>query len=300
MGNLNKLKRNASDQVFDIINNLIMCIVLFLILYPLYFIVIASISDPYAVNAGRVIFFPKGLTIEGYTRVLEHAPLWRGYKNTITYVLLGTTVNLSLTLTGGYALSRKDLVGRRAFSLLIVFTMIFNGGLIPRFLVVKNLGLYDSMWALILPGAITVYNLIVARTFFENTIPNELLESAFIDGCTNFKFFASIVLPLSPAIIAVLALFYGVSHWNSFFDALIYLKSESKNPLQIVLRELLITFEVLQSESVGDASTLEAKQRIADIMRFAVIIVSSVPIIAVYPFLQKYFIKGIMIGAIKG
>ena len=189
---------------------------LFLILYPLYFIVIASISDPYAVNAGRVIFFPKGITVEGYARVLEHAPLWRGYKNTIIYVLLGTSVNLALTLSGGYALSRKDLVGRRIFSLLIVFTMIFNGGLIPRFLVVKKLGLYDSMWALILPGAITVYNLIVARTFFENTIPYELLESAFIDGCTNFRFFARIVLPLSPAIIAVLALFYGVAHWNSF------------------------------------------------------------------------------------
>ena len=294
------VNESKSDLIFDRINIFIMICVFIIVLYPLYFIVIASISDPYAVNSGKVILFPKGITLEGYSRVFEHAPLWNGYKNTIIYTLLGTAINVILTLCGGYVLSRRDLVGRNFLSKFVVFTMIFNGGLIPRFLVVKNLGLYDSIWSLILPGAISVYNLIVCKSFFESTIPTELLDSAYIDGCNNIKFFIRIVLPISPAIIAVLILFYAVGHWNSYFDALIYLKSPEKNPLQIVLRDLLVTFEVMQGDAVGDAGTLEAKQKIADIMRFAIIIVSSAPVIIIYPFLQKYFIKGIMVGSIKG
>ena len=289
----------SSDRVFDFCNVLFMCLLLFIILYPLWFIVIASVSDPDMVTRGEVIFWIKGATSEGYRRVLEYAPLWMGYRNTILYVFVGTSINLLLTITGAYALSRRDLVGRRFISLLIVFTMIFNGGLIPRFIVVRNLGIYDTMWALVLPSAITVYNLIIARTFFENTIPGELYESASIDGCGNFRFFLKIVLPLSPSIIAVLVLFYGVMHWNAFFDALIYLQSSEKSPLQLVLRDLLITHEVLQGDVVGDSETLELKQRIADLIRYGVIIVSSLPIIMVYPFLQKYFVKGVMLGAIK-
>lgn len=290
----------SSDKIFDFFNIFLMIVILSAVLYPLWFVIIASVSNPDMVTRGEVILWIKGATLEGYRRLMDYNPLWRGYRNTIIYVLLGTAINLVLTITGAYALSRKDLVGRRFFSLMIVFTMIFNGGLIPRFLIVRDLGLYDTMWALILPGAVAVYNLIIARTFFENTIPNELYESASMDGCGNLRFFVKVVLPLSPSIIAVLVLFYGVIHWNSFFDALIYLRSSEKSPLQLVLRDLLITFEVLQGEVVGDSDTLALKQQIADLIRYGVIIVSSLPIIAVYPFLQRYFVKGVMIGAIKG
>jgi putative aldouronate transport system permease protein len=293
-------RKFSSDKIFDFFNVLLMLVILFVVLYPLWFIVIASVSDPDMVMRGEVILRVKGATLEGYRRLMDYFPLWQGYRNTIIYVAVGTTINLVLTITGAYALSRRDLAGRRFFSLMIVFTMIFNGGLIPRFLVVRNLGIYDTMWALILPGAVAVYNLIIARTFFESTIPNELYESASIDGCGNLRFFVLVVLPLSPSIIAVLVLFYGVAHWNSFFDALIYLRSSGKSPLQLVLRDLLITFEVLQGEVVGDSDTLALKQQIADLIRYGVIIVSSLPVIAVYPFLQRYFVKGVMVGAIKG
>lgn len=296
---LSKRTKISSDHIFDAGNMLFMGLLLFIIIYPLWFIVIASVSDPDMVIRGEVVFWIKGFTTEGYRRLMEYSPLWIGYRNTLLYVVVGTSINLLLTLTSAYALSRRDLVGRRFFSLFIVFTMIFNGGLIPRFLVVLNLGIYDTIWALVLPGAVTVYNLIVARTFFENTIPNEMYESASIDGCGNFRFFIKIVLPLSSSIIAVLVLFYGVMHWNSFFDALIYMQSPEKSPLQLVLRDLLIVNEVLQGEVVGDSETLEMKQRIADLIRYGVIIVSSLPIIMVYPFLQKYFVKGVMLGAIK-
>ncbi len=290
-------KRSGSDLAFDIINTLLLSIALLTVLYPLYYIVIASVSDPNAVNTGKVILLPVDLTIEGYKKVFAYDTLWQAYGNTIKYVLIGTSINLALTLTGAYALSRRELAGRRFFMLMITFTMIFSGGLIPTFLTVKGLGMYNTMWALVIPNAIGAYNLIVARTFFETSIPYELVESANIDGCSDIRFFLNIVLPLSPAIIAVMILFYGVAHWNSFFNALIYLKDRSLNPLQLELRELLITQQAIQNL---DAESIFQVQRTADIMKFAAIIVSSVPIIAVYPFLQRFFVKGVMIGAIKG
>ena len=295
----NKKRKISSDHIFDLGNVILMSLLLFVVLYPLWFIIIASVSNPDMVYRGEVIFWVKGATIEGYRRVMEYSPLWQGYRNTILYVLVGTSINLLLTLTGAYALSRRDLVGRRFFSLFIVFTMIFNGGLIPRFLVVRNLGIYDTMWALVLPGAIAVYNLIVTRTFFENTIPNELFESASIDGCGNFRFFIRIVLPLSPSIIAVMTLFYGVMHWNAFFDALIYLRSSSKSPLQLVLRDILIASQNLQADYT-DIESIGLQQRIAETVKYGVIVAASIPVLLVYPFLQRYFIKGIMIGSIKG
>ncbi len=290
-------KRSGSDLAFDIVNTLLLSIALLTVLYPLYYIVIASVSDPNAVNTGKVILLPVDLTIEGYKKVFAYETLWQAYGNTIKYVLIGTSINLALTLTGAYALSRRELAGRRFFMLMITFTMIFSGGLIPTFLTVKGLGMYNTMWALVIPNAIGAYNFIVARTFFETSIPYELVESANIDGCSDIRFFLNIVLPLSPAIIAVMILFYGVAHWNSFFNALIYLKDRSLNPLQLELRELLITQQAIQNL---DAESIFQVQRTADIMKFAAIIVSSVPIIAVYPFLQRFFVKGVMIGAIKG
>jgi putative aldouronate transport system permease protein len=211
---------------------------------------------------------------------------------------VGTFVNVIITIPGAYALSRKDLVGRNVMMMMVTFTMIFNGGLIPTYLLVLKLGLYNSMWALILPVAVSAWNLIVARTFFQQTIPDELLEAATLDGCSNFQFFMLVVLPLSQSIIAVMVLFYAVNHWNGYFNALIYLKSPDKYPLQLVLRNIL--FENSLGDMVEDASTLAAQQRMGDLIKYGVIMASSLPLLILYPFLQRYFIQGVMIGAVKG
>lgn len=294
---IKKNRRSRNDIIFDIINTSVLFIALLLVLYPLYYIVIASVSSPTAVNTGSVVFGPKDFTLEGYQKVFAYEPLWNAYGNTIKYVVVGTCINLLLTITSAYALSRKEVYGRKTIMLLITFTMIFNGGIIPTYIVVKNYGLLNTMWALILPTAVVPYNLIVARTFFESSIPYELVESANIDGCTDFRFFLSIALPLSKSIIAVLALFYGVAHWDSYFPALIYLTKRELNPLQLELRELLITQQAINNL---DAESIQEVMRTSDIMKFAVIIVSSVPVIAIYPFMQRFFVKGVMIGAIKG
>ena len=269
-----------------------------MVAYPLYFIVIASVSDPTAVYAGRVVLWPASFTLEGYRRILDYASFFTGYRNTILYTLVGTAVNVAITIPGAYALSRKDLVGRNFLMMGITFTMIFSGGLIPTYLLVIQLNLYNTMWALILPAAVSSWNFIVARTFFQQTIPDELLEAATLDGAGNTQFFLRIVLPLSKSIIAVMVLFYAVNHWNSYFNALIYLKSAEKYPLQLVLRNIL--FENSLGDMVEDASTLALQQRLGDLIKYGIIIASSLPLLILYPFLQRYFIQGVMIGAVKG
>ncbi len=298
-GRIQRVRLSAQDALFDAANYVILSLALLAVLYPLYFIVIASFSDPAYVNAGQVLLLPKGITFEGYARILAHAELWNGYRNTVFYTILGTTINVSLTLTAGYALSRKDLAGRRLVTRLLVFTMLFQGGLIPRYLLVKNLGMTNTIWAMVIPNAVTVWNLIIARTFFQSTIPDEMLEAAVMDGCSTTRFFFRIVLPLSPAIIAVLTLFYGVGHWNAFFDALIFLRNKKLYPLQIILRDILIAAQ-LQNEMVSDAESIEEKMRVAETIKYGVIIFASIPVLILYPFLQRYFVKGVLIGAIKG
>lgn len=293
------LKKTRSDKLFDILNYTLLSIILLTVLYPLYFICIASISNPVEVYQGNVKLLPKGITLNGYQRIFNEKSIWIGYQNSLLYAVVGTFINITLTLTGGYVLSRKDLPGRNIFAALIVFTMFFNGGLIPRYLIVMNLGWINKIWAMVIPNAINVFNLIVARTFFQTTIPDELLEAAEIDGCSDFQFFIRIVLPLSKAITAVLILYYGVAHWNAYFDALIYLREESKYPLQIILRNILIANE-MQASMAQDAETVSAQQKIADLIKYGVIIVSTLPLLILYPFLQRYFVKGVMIGAIKG
>lgn len=278
-------------------NYIILTIALLLVSYPLYFIVIASISDPSAVYAGKVVLFPQGFTLDGYKRILEYESFFTGYRNTILYTLVGTAVNVVITIPGAYALSRKDLVGRNVIMMGITFTMIFSGGLIPSYLLVLDLNLYNTMWALILPVAVSAWNLIVARTFFQQSIPDELLEAARLDGSDNFRFFFSIVLPLSKSIIVVMILFYAVSHWNSYFNAMIYLKDVDKHPLQLILRSIL--FENSLGDMVEDAATLAAQQKLGDLIKYGVIIASSLPLMILYPFLQRYFIQGVMIGAVK-
>lgn len=292
-------RRSKEDKVFDIINFFLVAIILILVVYPLYFIVIASFSDPNMIYDGKVWLLPKELTFEGYERIFQDSKIWLGYKNSIVYTVVGTIVNVSFTLMAAYALSRKDLYGRNVIMFLFLMTMFFSGGLIPTYLVVKNLGLLNTMWALILPKAVAVWNVIVAKTFFETSIPNELLEAAKMDGCSDAKFFWKIVLPLSKPIVAVMVLFYAVGHWNSYFDALIYLNNENLYPLQLILRNILIQNEA-STMMISDLDSLAAKQRVSELIKYGVIIVASIPLLIVYPFVQKYFVKGVMIGGIKG
>ena len=293
------LRRTRGDEIFDVLNTTLMMLVLLVVIYPLYFVVIASFSSPEQVNAGRVWLLPRGITLEGYSRIFQDQTIWRGYRNTITYTVLGRVVNMVLTIPETYSLSRKDFVVINSLTLLFAFTTFFAGGLIPRYLLVRSLGMVNTIWAMVIPNAVLVWNVVVARTFFQHNIPRELLEAAVMDGCGNSRFFVSIVLPLSRAILAVMVLFYAVGHWNSFFPALIYLRDAEMYPLQIVLRDILIQAEV-QSQMMEDATAIEEQQRLGELIKYGAIIVASVPVLMLYPFLQKYFVRGIMIGAIKG
>ena len=296
---MNTLTRTRGDAVFDAINVMLMALTMVLILYPLYFVVIASISNPDQVNAGRVWFIPREITFDGYRRIMNNRTIWTGYGNTIIYAVAGTAINLLLTIPAAYALSRRDFMGRDFFMILFTFTMFFAGGLIPLYLLVRSLGMLNTRWAMVLPNAILVWNLIVARTFFQHSIPAELLEAARMDGCTNRRFFVSVVLPLSPALLAVMVLFYAVGHWNSFFHALVFLRSERLYPLQLVLRDILLAAQ-MQETMVDDVRAAREQMRIADSIRYGSIIVASLPVLILYPFLQRYFVQGVMIGAIKG
>ena len=294
----NGIALSRADKVFDVMDYILLTIAFLLVAYPLYFVIIASVSDPIAVYEGRVIIWPIKPTLEGYARIFSYDSLFVGYKNTILYTLIGTSINVVMTVTAGYALSRRELVGRNVMMMGVMFTMIFSGGMIPNYLLVRSLGLYNTMWALILPGAVSTWNLIVCRTFFQQTIPDELREAAELDGCGDTAFFLRVVLPLSSSIIAVMVLFYAVSHWNSYYNALIYLSSTAKYPLQLVLRNILIVNTL--DDMVNDVATQAAQQRMGDLIKYGMIIVSSLPLLILYPFLQKYFVQGVMIGAIKG
>nr|WP_249686359.1 carbohydrate ABC transporter permease [Enterococcus casseliflavus] len=281
-----------------------LAISLLIVLYPLIYIISASISNPHLVNSGEMWLLPKGITFEGYRTLLGNSSIWRGYLNTIYYTVLGTSINLLVTLPCAYALSREDFYGRRAFTNFMLVTMFLSGGLIPSYLLIRSLGMLNTVWALVIPGAVSVYNVVVTRTFFQSTIPREMEEAAIVDGCSDFRLFMQIVLPLSTPIIAVMALFYGVGHWNSFFNALIYLSDRSMYPLQMILREILI-LQDMSSNTVNNvtsemANMLYSKQQLAQVIKYGVMIVSSLPVIIVYPFLQKYFVKGMMVGSIKG
>lgn len=301
---LTGIQETRQDKIFLTLNYIYVTIAFLLVAYPLVYMISASISNPKEVASGAMWLFPKDITFEGYERVLQDQRIWSGYANTILYTVVGTAVNLAITIPAAYALSRRDLVGRGFFMGVFMFTMFFGGGLVPSYLLIKELGMINSMWALILPSAASVWNIIVSRTFFQGTIPSELQEAAQMDGCSNFKLFFKIVLPLSMPIIAVMALFYGVGHWNSYFSAMIYLNDSAKYPLQLVLRQILVLQEMsAQGSGMMDgssASALNNKAEVAALVRYAVIIVSTLPVIIIYPFLQRYFVQGVMIGSVKG
>lgn len=287
-----------SDLAFNVIVNLLgLCIVL-IVLIPLIFVLAASFSDPDLVIKGKVLLLPKGFTTKAYTMVFENEDIWRGFRNSCLYTIAGTLISVILTILAAYPLSRKELPGRNLFMMLILFTMYFSGGMIPTYLLVKDLGMYNTVWSLLIPAAISTYNLIVAKTFFENSIPGELYESARLDGCGNIAMLYRIVLPLSKAILAVLVLYYAVGIWNAYFDALIYVRDTSLHPLQIVLRNILL---LGQTEQMGTNDVgMADKIKMAEAVKYSAIVVSSIPMLLIYPFVQKYFVKGVMIGAVKG
>ena len=285
-----KIKRAKGDLVFDTINTLLLVLVMLVVLYPLYFIVIASFSDPLEVLSGHVVFFPKKVSLEAYKMVFRDAQILTGYRNTIFYTLLGTAVNIVLTVLAAYPLSRRDLAGRKFFTVMLAVTMFFSGGLIPTYLMVSNtLHLLDTIWAMILPGAISVWNVIIVRTYFQTSIPPELSEAAMVDGCSDFMLLAKVILPLSMPVLAVMVLFYGVAHWNSFFNALIYLNDKALYPLQLILRSILVQ-NTMSEDMLAEVDSLANRQVMAETIKYALIVVASAPIIAVYPFLQKYFV----------
>lgn len=289
-----------SDKIFNVVNYVILSMFFVIVLYPLIYVISASFSSAEAVISGKVWLLPVDFNIEGYKAVFKHRYIMTGYGNSIFYTFTGTLINVCLTVFAAYPLSRKDFYGRGFFMFLLTFTMLFNGGLIPNYLLVKSLGMMNTRWALIIPNAMAVWNVIITRTYFQNNIPAELLEAAQLDGCNDLKFVSEIVLPLSTPILAVISLFYAVGHWNAFFNAFIFLKNPKLFPLQIILREILIMNQIDMQMLSSDTEMLLKMQNLKELLKFSLIIVASLPVLVIYPLVQKYFVKGIMVGSLKG
>ena len=305
--NKNAIRDSFSDRVFGVVNTLLLCALLGVILYPMYFCLVASFSDPYAVVGGEVAFLPKGFTLDAYKFAFEEDPIWRGYANTIYYTFFGTILNLVLTIPCAYFMSKKNLPGHGFLSWYFLIPMYFSGGMIPTYLIVRSYGLVNQPYTMIVLGGISIYNMIVARNYFDNSIPRELYESASIDGAGPLYTFFRIALPLAKPILAVITLFYAVSRWNAYFSAMIYLTDSDMYPLQLVLRNILLQN---QNQALGDLASMglsvqeieeiEYRKYMSEAMKYAIIWIASLPMLIIYPFVQKHFTKGIMIGAVKG
>ena len=289
----------GSDRIFDIINIIIMMLVLIVVIYPLIFIVSASLSSAQAVISGRVWLLPVEPTIVGYTGVFKNSSVLTGYANSFYYMIVGTVVNVVITMMAAFPLARRDLRGRKFFIMFFMFTMMFSGGLIPTYLLLRDMHMIDTRMAMILPGALAVWNMTIARTYIRTSIPLELFESAEMDGSGDIRMFLQIAIPLCTPIIAVITLFYAVEHWNSFFNALIYLKRAALFPLQIILRNILI-LNTTDYSMLTDAGEMAERYALAELLKYSLIVVASLPVLMIYPFVQKYFVKGIMIGSVKG
>ena len=291
-----------SDKIFDFVNVFIMILLLCIFVFPLYFVLIASISDPSEVWRGNVLLWPKGLTFEGYAEIFKYSKIWKGYGNTILYTALGTTFRMAMTVLCAYPLSRKDWFPRNFFMKMCLVTMYFSGGLIPTYLVVRKLGLIDTMWAMLIPSAITFYNALIVRSYFMNSIPDSLQEAAELDGANVAQYLVRVVLPLSKPVLAVVGLYYAVSQWNDYYTALIYIYDRKLVPLQTVLREILmaVTADTSNIITAEEMEALAEKMRLAQSLKYTSIVVSVIPMLCLYPFVQKYFIKGVMVGAVKG
>jgi multiple sugar transport system permease protein/putative aldouronate transport system permease protein len=294
-----QIQRSAGDRVFFAVSYSVVTLLTLIVLYPLVFILSASFSSAEAVSTGKVILFPVDFSTVGYQKVFENPRVWTGYRNTLLYTVLGTFINVFMTLICAYPLARKNLPHKGLLTFLFTFTMLFSGGLIPTYLLIRSLNMINTVWVMVIPGAISVYQMIITRTFIRTTIPEELLEATQIDGCNDFRFFRMFIVPLSKAVIAVIALQYAVAHWNSYFSAFIYLSDRKLYPLQIFLREILIMNQIDANEII-DPETAVAMQGMADLLKYSLIIVASAPILFAYQFVQKYFVKGVMIGSLKG
>lgn len=294
-----KVHNPIEDKILYFVVYTVIILFLIAILYPIIFVIAASFSEGTEVQLGHVYLWPVKPTLEGYRAVFSHKNVLIGYRNTLFYTLGGTLINVVMTVLCAYPLSRKDLPLRNFFMFLFVFTMFFGGGLIPSYLLVNSLGMVNTVWALLVPGAMSVYNMIITRTFFQNSVPTELLEAAQIDGCSDARYFFSILLPLSQAVISVIALYYAVAHWNSYFSALIYIRDSKLQPLQLILRNILLSTRVSLNE-FEDPDLLEGKIGLEFLVKYALIVVSSAPIMCLYPFVQKFFAKGVMLGSVKG
>ena len=297
MARRNSIHLCRQDRILNVFLYVFLAIFLILCAYPVYFVLIASFSNATVVNSGKLMLWPEGFHLLGYKFVFSDVRILIGYKNTLIYTVGGTVLGLFVSLLAGYSLSRSDLPGRKVLMALMVFTMYFGGGLIPTYITIKNMGLVDTRALMIILGSVSVYNIILIRTFFQSNLPTELQEAAFIDGCTNTRFFFQFALPLSSAIIAVIALYLAVGYWNSYFNALIYINSNAKKPLTLFIRELLLSQE---TNDVADGELASDFKRMAQVVKYAVIVVATAPIMCMYPFLQKYFVKGVMIGSLKG
>ncbi|MEI0737605.1 carbohydrate ABC transporter permease [Paenibacillus sp. JTLBN-2024] len=293
------LLESRGDRAFNMIVYVILGLVAVIVLYPLIFVLSASFSDPQTVLRGEMLLWPKGFNLNSYSKIFQNQDILSGYSNTLLYTTIGTLINLVMTVLGAYPLSRKDFVGKNAVMALFVFTMFFGGGLIPTYLLIKDLGMLNTFWVMVIPNAVSIWNIIIMRTFFQQSIPYELQEAATIDGCSNIQILTRIILPLSMPIIAVMILFYAVGHWNAFFSALLYLSDKEKFPLQLILREILIQGQTSDMVKMSTESAIK-QQREVEGIKYAVLVVANIPVLILYPFLQRYFVKGVMIGAIKG
>ena len=292
-------KAPLGDKIFIILIYILLAAIMLVVFLPLVYIVSASFSDPQAVISNEVWFLPVRPTLRGYQAVFKNRNILTGFANSFYYMIVGTLVNIVMTVMCAYPLSRKEFTARNKVAMIFVFTMYFSGGLIPTYMLVNSLGLVNTRWSMIIPSAMSTYNMIICRTYFVNSIPDELYEAGQLDGCTPFKYLLRVVVPLSKPILAVLVLYYGVTKWNSYFDAMIYLKSQTMVPLQIVLRDILILNQV-DYTMISDASAIAAQRGLTDLLKYSTIVGASLPVLCIYPFVQKYFVKGVMIGAVKG
>lgn len=291
---------SVSDRMFTIANYLIVTLVFICVLYPLVYIVSASFSDSRAVVSGEVWLWPVRPGLDGYKAVLEYGQVWVGFRNSLVYTAIGTIISLFLTVLAAYPLSRPDFYGKNAFMFLFMFTTMFSGGLIPNYLLVRQLGMLNTILAMVIPTAISVWNVIITRTYFQMSIPSEMLEAAQIDGCNTYQFVRKIVLPLSGPILAVITLFYVASNWNQYFNAMVYLKSHTLYPLQLVLKDILISNDIDASMLSGDVADVARREALKTLLKYSLIVISSAPLLLFYPFVEKHLVKGVMIGSLKG
>ena len=297
---MEKFKNSSiGDKIFYIIITVILTLFFIAVLYPCIYVVSASISSGSAINAGKVVFLPVGFSLKSYEMILSDVDVWRSFLNSIFYTVVGTAFSVVMTVCAAYCLSRKDFPGGKIVMLMFTFVMLFSGGIIPHYLLVSNLGIRDTIWAVLLPGALSTHNLIVARSYIENSIPHELFESAMVDGCTDIGYFLRIVLPLSKSIIAVLVLFFGISRWNEYFRPMLYLQSRELYPLTLIVREYLVMGS-MNASNIKDPEVAAQRTEMLAGLRYALIVISTAPIMMLYPFIQKYLVKGIMIGSVKG